>query len=538
MRRGQASIVANPVLVGAVTVLVLVVAVFLAYNANSGLPFVPTQQLEVEMTNGANLVKGNEVRSGGYRIGVVEDMVPVRLRDSDRVGARLTLKLDKKVGDIPVDSHVTIRPRSALGLKYVELQTGSSRRMVPDGGLLPASRTTVEVDLDEVYNTFDKPTRDASQENLQVFGDALVGRGYDLSRTIAVAPSLFGHLSRVMRVLSKKDTDLAGFFRELGDTVRVIAPVSSVNARLFTTMANTFEAFSRDPQALKDTISKTPPTLDVGTRSLAVQRPFLEHTAKLSKDLEAVSIELRRGLPSINRALAVGTPVTKRSEALYDRLQGTMGALQRLAVAPTTVGALRGLTATVTTLQPQLRFLGPYITVCNTWNFWWTFLAEHFSSPSATGSEQRALINAAPMSLPGVDGNDNIESDNANEFAHGKVSSEPGAPEVFLHANFFGSAVTPNGDANCEAGQNGYAKAANPYRDRSVKGDPYRNVSVDHPNLYGLRVGSTYANVDKQGRGSGRGPDHVPAGQTFTWRPGGLGADPPDPATYAKAGGR
>ena len=62
MRRGQASIVANPVLVGAVTVLVVVVAVFLAYNANNGLPFVPTKEINVDVSNGANLVKGNEVR--------------------------------------------------------------------------------------------------------------------------------------------------------------------------------------------------------------------------------------------------------------------------------------------------------------------------------------------------------------------------------------------------------------------------------------------------------------------------------------------
>ena len=53
------------------TVLVVVVAVFLAYNANSGLPFVPTTQLKVDLANGANLVPGNEVRSGGFRVGVV-----------------------------------------------------------------------------------------------------------------------------------------------------------------------------------------------------------------------------------------------------------------------------------------------------------------------------------------------------------------------------------------------------------------------------------------------------------------------------------
>ena len=36
-----ASIAGNPVLIGAATVLVVIVAVFLSYNANQGLPFVP-----------------------------------------------------------------------------------------------------------------------------------------------------------------------------------------------------------------------------------------------------------------------------------------------------------------------------------------------------------------------------------------------------------------------------------------------------------------------------------------------------------------
>ncbi len=44
-----ASIVASPVLVGAVTVLVIVVAVFLGYNANKGLPFIPVYEIKAEL---------------------------------------------------------------------------------------------------------------------------------------------------------------------------------------------------------------------------------------------------------------------------------------------------------------------------------------------------------------------------------------------------------------------------------------------------------------------------------------------------------
>src|SRR5205814_8450401 len=70
--RGTASIVASPVLVGAVTTLIVIVSVFLAYNANQGLPFVPTYNLKAELPGGANLVPGNEVRIGGFRVGVID----------------------------------------------------------------------------------------------------------------------------------------------------------------------------------------------------------------------------------------------------------------------------------------------------------------------------------------------------------------------------------------------------------------------------------------------------------------------------------
>jgi len=51
MNRRSTSVAANPVLIGAATVLVLIVAVFLAYNANNGLPFVPTYNLWVQLPN-------------------------------------------------------------------------------------------------------------------------------------------------------------------------------------------------------------------------------------------------------------------------------------------------------------------------------------------------------------------------------------------------------------------------------------------------------------------------------------------------------
>jgi virulence factor Mce-like protein len=524
-RRPAASLVANPVLVGAVTTLVVVVAVFLAYNANSGLPFVPTQQLKVQISNGANLVPGNEIRSGGFRIGVVEDMAPVML-PSGKVGALLTLKLDKKIGDVPEDTTVKIRPRSALGLKYVEFTRGRSARTLPSGSTLPERQASVPVDLDEFFNIFDEKTRRASQENLQGFGDAFAGRGADLSRFIQAAPRLFGSLTRVARNLNDPRTRLENFFKELGDAARIVAPVSATNARLFTTMADTFEAIGRDPQALKDTISKSPPTLDVGTRSLRVQRPFLTDFAAVSKDLNGATRELRGALPTVNRALKIGIPVQRRSVQLNDDLQGALAALKDLADAPTTNGALRGLAATVTTLQPQLRYLGPYVTVCNGWTAFWTFTAEHFTAPDSTGGSERALLNT------GARQDDGITSSGANEFVHGQNVTPVvgGGRPQHLHANIFGNgAIRDDGSVDCQE-QGSYQWSANRYRDKSVPGDPYARAVVDSPTLAEYpnapSKGPSFQLFDEHGKGVTRTASQLPAGQTFTAQPGGRGVNP------------
>ncbi|MBA3327699.1 MAG: MCE family protein [Solirubrobacterales bacterium] len=531
-RGRQASIVASPVLVGAVTVLVTVVAVFLAYNANSGLPFVPTTQLKVHTANGANLVKGNEVRQGGFRIGVVQDLRPVAL-PGGKVGAELDLKLDKVAGEVPVDSRVRIRPRSALGLKYVELTRGRSRETLPDGGTLPASQASIPVELDEVFSTFDPPTRQAAQENLDGFGTALAGRGEDLNELLRQAPELFGRLEPVAANLADPDTALAQFFGELGETARILRPVSKVNARLFSDMATTFEAISRDPDALKATISKSPPTLAEGERSLRAQRPFLRNTAAFSRDLSAAAGELRGALPIVNEALEVGTPVVRRSVGLNDDLQGTLRALRDLTDAPTTDTALRALTATVTTLQPQLRYLGPYVTVCNYWNTFWTFTAEHFTAPDSTGTSQRALLNS------GAPQDDSLTSQGANEFATGRNVLEPGGIRQFVHNNFYPSAVDRKGNADCEAGQQGYGYRGNAH-DTTADGFYERTVVEPPPGRgpdFTGNQGPTFDRYGRNARGIGLNRATVPPGQTFTREPGGRGATV-DPITVDQLKGR
>ena len=283
-RRRQQSAFANPVLVGAVTVLAIMVAVLLAYNANAGLPFVPTKELKVDIGDGSNLVVGNDVREGGFRIGLVSAMKPVELANG-QVGAQLTLQLGQANGSVPVDSRVTILPRSVLGLKYVELTKGTSKQTFADGGTVPISQTSVPVQLDDIFKTFNPPTRRAVQQNLAGFGSTLAARGSDLNDTIASLPQLLFYLRPVTAYLADPSTQLTRLFTSVNTFMTAVAPVVQTNVRLFAGAATTFAAITRDPSAYEETITKSPSTLDVSTNSLKVQQPFFQDLTTLGHNL-------------------------------------------------------------------------------------------------------------------------------------------------------------------------------------------------------------------------------------------------------------
>jgi ABC-type transporter Mla subunit MlaD len=492
MRKTQQPAFANPVLIGAVTVLVAIVAVFLAYNANTGLPFVPTRVLKVDFPDGAALVAGNDVDQGSYRIGLVSEMHPVVLPDG-AVGAQATLQLNESAGRVPVDSTATILPRSLLGLKYVDLEYGRSRRLFADGGTMPVGRTRVPVQFDDINKLFDARTRPAVQANLAGYGDALTARGSALNDTIASLPALFGHLRPVAAYLSDPHTELTRFLGALSGFFQTISPVAAVNSRLFTDQATTFAAISKSPVDLQDTIRFTPPTLDVSTASLKVQQPLLVDLKTFSDYMAPATAELRAALPNVNPALAAGVRVLPRTPPMNQELQGVLGALKNLAQDPQTNVAVNGLAATGNTLNPTIRYLGPYVTVCNAWNYMWVELADLVSEQTSFGMAQRALIQFANQQT------NSVGSLPADQPANGQ-GVPPGQTPEYLHNGNYTGAIDNTGKADCEAAQRGYAKRLN-YFDSQ-----HRDLGTDS-HTPGLQ-GPTWTGLSR-----------VPPGQTFTRNP-------------------
>jgi phospholipid/cholesterol/gamma-HCH transport system substrate-binding protein len=454
-------VVASPVLIGAVTVLIVIVGVYLAYNANQGLPFVPTYDLRAEIPNGQKLIEGNEIRLGGFRVGVVNKMRPVTktVNGQTKTIALVDMKLDKTAEPLAVDTQVAVRPRSALGLKYLDITPGTAAKKLRPGDTIPITRSKPQaVEYEDVFSTFDKKTRDNSRSALKGFGDAFAGRGASINRAIAAFNPFFQHLTPVMQTLSDPDTELQNFFKNINQASEQVAPVAKVQAALFGKMAKTFDSFSACPGCLQQTIEKSPPTLKTGAESFAVQRPFLAEFTTLSKDLRPTVATLHSKLGTINSALETGTPVLRRTPEM-NRLTGEVfKALYDLARNPVTLLALKDLHTTFAVLRPLMEYVAPYQTVCNNGTAFFTGLADHISEDVTGGTSEVVLVRTG--SNDQKHGLNNNESERpadvpANRDPQRYVDPAGDHYQVF-HASAINPAVDAQGNADCQTGQTGY----------------------------------------------------------------------------------
>jgi virulence factor Mce-like protein len=448
-RGGIQGVASSPVIVGAVTVLVVIVAVFLAYNANKGLPFVSTYDLIARVPNADALVKGNEVRIGGARVGIVRSVTPVQLGDG-RVAAELDLRLDKSVEPLPDNSTMIIRPKSPLGLKYLQIIPGDSSRGFAAGDTIPVSAARPEpVDIDEFFDMFDEKTRLAIQRSQAGFGNALAGRGPQLNAAISVLRRLVESGQPVLRTIVAPGTNFGGFWRALEDLSATVAPVAETQATLFVALDRTFAAFARVSRPfIQETISKGPSTLDTANDALPALRPFFNDSARFFTALKPGTQALAETSPTIAAALRAGIPALNASPALNAQLVPTAEALLAFQDAPGVFNGLDLLIDTNNLLNPAIKFIGPAQTTCN----YLTLTVSNLASASGEGNGLGNWFNAISFEPPE---GPNSEATPSSAPANGPGTTGP-ARLNHLHYNPYPNTASPGQPEECEAGNERY----------------------------------------------------------------------------------
>ena len=331
-RRREPGLASNPILIGALTVLVTIVAVTLAYNATNGLPFVPTYKLHVQAANAAELTHGTDVNMGGARVGVVASVTAGRAANGRPI-ALLNLNLYENVKPLPVDSRFDIRLKGAIGLKYLQITLGHARRGyrqqrdrpdAPDeqrGRLRPGAVDVQPADAHGRERLDDRLRRGAGRPRL---------RPQQRDRRVRAA----GHRSGAGRAQPRLALDRpGGLLPRPGELQRARSRRSpQTQATLFTNLDTTFRALAGVAvPSLQETISQTPPTFEATIADSPVIRPFLTDTASLLH-------QLRPGFATLHaeRAGARRHVRHRHAHAAADRRAGPADGRARPGAATTT----------------------------------------------------------------------------------------------------------------------------------------------------------------------------------------------------------
>jgi virulence factor Mce-like protein len=470
-RRGrETSFLQSPVLIGALTVLVVIVAVALAYKANTGLPFTPTYNLHVEMRDASELQTGDDVNEGGALIGLVSGISATRNRAGKPV-ADVNLKLHKNVEPLPADTRFIVRLKGSIGVKYLEVEPGRSPRELHNGATVPVSQTGATTDLDQVLDMFSPPTRKGVQLSTIGFGEAVAGRGYDLNRAIGKFLPLVSNLLPVTTNLASPSTDLAGFLNGLENFSGALAPVAQTQATLFANLNRTFSAVASVAPSLQDTVSSTPPAFEAVIAQSPVIGPFLTDTASQLTQLDPGFKTIETSAPALTNVFRTGVQNLPATIPFDRRLVSLSKTIGRFGQAPAVQQGLNSLSYTALHLQQPLAFLTPVQATCN----YVTLFLRNIASATSEHVPNGGFLDFLPLSIrdsPGV--NLNYESQPSRKAYTGPVvDNDPTTGFTGpLHANPYPNTASPGQTRECAAGNERYNGSA------ALVGNPPGNTGV------------------------------------------------------------
>jgi phospholipid/cholesterol/gamma-HCH transport system substrate-binding protein len=293
----------------------------------------------------ATLAVEADVRLAGVNVG------KVKTKELQKGAGRTLVELELKnaYAPIPKDSRAILRQKTLLGETYVEIAQGTSDEDLDDGGTLPATQVEPTVELDEIFNAFDKPTRDAFQEWVRELAVAIKdGRGQDLNDAFGNLEGFAVDGAVLLKELDQQEVAVRRLIKNTGVVFGAINEREGALRELVVNSNNTFEATASRDVALAETFKVFPTFLDESKATVERLERFSRNThplvnrlkgpaddlgptvrdlGDLAPDLEGLFRDLspliragRTGLPDLERFLRGGEPVFEAAHVFFPEL--------------------------------------------------------------------------------------------------------------------------------------------------------------------------------------------------------------------------
>jgi phospholipid/cholesterol/gamma-HCH transport system substrate-binding protein len=440
--------------VGAVVAAIVIVAVLLFAGGGGG------YTAKIHFVNAGQLVKGNQVETGGTSIGTVDD---IQLTPDGQ--AVITVSIQDAYAPLRQGTRATIRQASLSGIanRYIDLQMppgdSSNTTKIDDGGEIGIERTTTAVDLDQVFAVFDDPTRKAVQSFFK--NSAAQFKGKEEQQRIAyhyLNPAL-STSSRLFNELNRDNPLLSRFLLDSSKVVNALAQKRDDLSALIGNANTTFRALGDEKIALASAIHQLPDFMRQANTTFVDLRSTLNDLDPLVNASKPVARKLGPFLKELRPLARDARPTVRDLSAIVFKkgpdndlndLQHTFPPLKSVALdtktrsidfgtGPKSVGKVKGAfpetSKALIDSAPIIGFGRPYTVDFNGW-------ADDFSttgSYDALGGFSRtfnvinafsALTNNTPGFVPLTDRFANLTATiRADQFKRCPGASEEPAPD-------------------------------------------------------------------------------------------------------------
>jgi phospholipid/cholesterol/gamma-HCH transport system substrate-binding protein len=283
----QNSTVIGRVAAGAAVAVALVAVVVILFSGGS------TYQVRAVFENASQIVSGDLVEVAGNSIGTVSN---IALTPAGQ--AELTLSINKtSFAPLRQGTQATIRELSLSGIasRYVSLTPGSvANAKIPSNGVIGTNSTTSEVDLDEIFNTLNGPTRKGLQDVFQGSASQYKGEGKTAQAAFAYLNPAIAASSMLFRELNRNTGQFTNFIVKTGNLVTDLASRSTDLSGLIQHLATTTEALASQRTALAQSLQRLPGFMRLANTTFVNLRNALDDLKPLVDDSKPVAPKLEK----------------------------------------------------------------------------------------------------------------------------------------------------------------------------------------------------------------------------------------------------
>lgn len=377
-------------LLGAAGLLVAALLAYVGLNAPNAIPGRSTYDLKAQFREADNLTSHYQVRVAGRLVGQV-------LHPEVHNGmATVELQLDKDLKPLKSDTILRVRPRSPIGVRFVELIPGTSGRPLKTGETIPARQTSSALPLDTVLGTLDAPTRRRTKQLLRALGGGFAARGEDLNAAIDEAPGALHSAAGLAGAITGRTGAVHDLVTGADAAADAADPVRDTIARGFRPERDALKPLADVRSSVARTLEVAPRDLEGARAGLARTSPFLRELGGLARDARPLLAAAPSSLPRAAALLREGRPA-------ISRLDRTLTLAQR-AVDPT-LGLLRTADPALPTIDETTRSGLPLVAQLAPRGCDLVFMLRNFESILAwgdqTGNFLRFIVIGSPESVGG-----------------------------------------------------------------------------------------------------------------------------------------